>query len=78
MKEKNRSQVQNIDHVVGKNLKKHQTTLNLSQKDIADSLGVSIQQVQKYETCVNRISSGKLYNISKLLNTPIKQFFLNQ
>jgi transcriptional regulator with XRE-family HTH domain len=67
-----------IDTIVSRNLKARRISLDLSQKEIADALGVSIQQIQKYENAVNRITSGKLYGIAKLLNVPIAEFFMDQ
>ena len=49
--------------------------LGLSQQDIAKKLNVSLQQVQKYENGINRISSGKLYVLTKFLKVPAKYFF---
>lgn len=66
---------QKIDMIVGKNIKKHRKILGLSQKDIANAVGVSIQQVQKYEKCKNRVSSGSLYKVSEKLKIPIMLFF---
>jgi hypothetical protein len=48
---------------------------NLTQKDIAAELGISFQQVQKYELGINRISASVLYQCSQFLNTPILSFF---
>lgn len=66
-----RQQVRAIDHIVSQNLKKRRVSLGVSQQEIAVALGVSIQQVQKYEN----ISGGKLYNLAHLLGTPLKRFF---
>jgi transcriptional regulator with XRE-family HTH domain len=68
-------QIYYIDNIVGQNLKKHRVRLKLSQQEIAAILGVSVQQVRKYENCTNRISSGKLYKISCLFGIPLKKFF---
>jgi transcriptional regulator with XRE-family HTH domain len=66
-----------VDTIVSRNLKARRISLALSQKEIAEALGVSIQQIQKYENAVNRISSGKLYGIAKLLRIPIAELFTN-
>lgn len=64
-----------IDHHVGKRLKTRRVLLGLSQQDLGDAVNVSIQQIQKYEKATNRISSGKLYALSRLLQVPITYFF---
>jgi len=48
---------------------------NITQQQMSELLKVSIQQVQKYENGRNRITIGKLYNISKILNISIDKFF---
>lgn len=68
-------QIQHIDHIVGRNLKKYRIRFGFSQAEIAAVLGVSIQQIQKYEKGINRISSGKLYKITLVFGTPLKKFF---
>ena len=67
-----------IDKVVSHNLKEQRIKLGISQREIAAVLGVSNQQVQKYENGVNRISSGKLFKISSLLKIPMERFFIAQ
>lgn len=47
----------------------------MSQETLADILGVTFQQVQKYEKGVNRISASRLYDISLALDVPIQDFF---
>jgi transcriptional regulator with XRE-family HTH domain len=49
--------------------------LKLSQKDLANGLGVSFQQVQKYETGMNRIGAGRLQQIAYILQVPVSFFF---
>jgi transcriptional regulator with XRE-family HTH domain len=64
-----------IDHLVSKRLKTRRMMLGLSQNELSDALKVSIQQIQKYEKATNRISSGKLFTLSKLLQVPVSYFF---
>jgi transcriptional regulator with XRE-family HTH domain len=64
-----------IDHLVSKRLKMRRMILGLSQQEIGEAVGVSIQQVQKYENAKNRISSGKLYSFAKILKVTISYFF---
>ena len=49
--------------------------LGLSQQSLGDEVGVSVQQIQKYERAHNRISSGKLYHFSNFLGVSIDYFF---
>ncbi len=63
------------DVYVGKRLKMRRIMLGLSQHDLGDAVNVSIQQIQKYEKAMNRISSGRLYAFAKLLMVPLDYFF---
>lgn len=47
----------------------------LSQRDLADVLGISVQQLQKYETGVNGVSAAMLYQIAAILNVEIGMIF---
>ena len=67
--------VTNIDAHVGRKLKLRRINLGLSQQELGKMLSITFQQIQKYEKGVNRISSGKLYELSKVLNTPVTYFF---
>ena len=49
--------------------------LGLSQQVLGDAVGVSIQQIQKYEKATNRVASGKLYQFANLLKVQIEYFF---
>jgi len=64
-----------IDQHVGKRLKHRRLFLGLTRQNLADAIGVSIQQVHKYETAANRISSSKLYNVATFLKVPVNYFF---
>ena len=67
--------VEDADRHVGKRLRSKRLMLGLSQQKLGDAVGVSIQQIQKYEKATNRIASGKLYQFAKLLNEPIAYFY---
>jgi len=69
------NEIQDIEIIVAQNIKKHRLQRCISQKQLASCIGVSIQQVQKYEKSINRISSGKLFRIACLLKMPIHKFF---
>ncbi len=64
-----------IDIHVGGRIHERRKLLGLSQADLSLGLGVTFQQLQKYETGANRISAGKLYQCAQLLNTNIEFFF---
>ncbi len=60
---------------VGKRLRLRRTILGLSQEAIGNAIGVTFQQVQKYERGVNRMGSSRLYDFSKILSVPVSYFF---
>jgi len=67
----------NIDTYLGFALKEHRVIANKSLKDIGNYIGVSFQQMQKYEKGVNKLSGNYIFQISKYLNTPVEKFFPN-
>ena len=64
-----------IDIHVGKRVKLRRTLLHISQEQLAGDIGVTFQQVQKYESGHNRVSASRLFDISRVLNCPISYFF---
>jgi transcriptional regulator with XRE-family HTH domain len=64
-----------IDIHVGKRIKLRRTLLHISQEQLAGDIGVTFQQVQKYESGHNRVSASRLFDISRVLNCPISYFF---
>ncbi|MGI3779050.1 MAG: helix-turn-helix domain-containing protein [Janthinobacterium lividum] len=64
-----------VDVHVGGRIHLRRAILGMTQAALADLLGVSFQQVQKYESGMNRVSASRLYDISKALKTPISFFF---
>ncbi len=64
-----------IDAIVGKHIKEYRMKKNESQKSLAAKLNMTFQQIQKYESGKNRVSASVLYEIAKVLNTPITYFF---
>ena len=64
-----------IDKHVGRRLRWRRRELNFSQEKLGEMLGLTFQQIQKYEKGVNRISAGRLFEIAKLLDTNISYFF---
>jgi transcriptional regulator with XRE-family HTH domain len=65
----------NLDKHIGLRLKMRRIVLNMTQDDLAQKLGITFQQVQKYEKSLNRISASRLYEIACILNTDIGYFF---
>src|SRR4051812_39387561 len=65
----------NRDAEVGKRVRSRRLECRLSQTELADKIGVTFQQVQKYEKGVNRIGAGRLQRIGEALNVPITFFF---
>ena len=66
---------QHIDAVVGLRMAARRSALGLSQTALAEQLGVSFQQVQKYEKGANRISASKLWDIARFFKVDIGYFF---
>ena len=64
-----------IDIYVGQRLKQKRTLLGLSQTKMADKLGITFQQVQKYEKGTNRMSASRLIDLASVLDVPITYFF---
>ncbi len=63
-----------IDVHVGGRLRIRRTLLGLSQTSLADAIGLTFQQVQKYERGTNRIGSSRLFDLSRVLDVPIEHF----
>jgi transcriptional regulator with XRE-family HTH domain len=63
------------DTHVGKRLRMRRLMLGLSQTKIADALGLTFQQVQKYEKGANRIGASRLRHLSQILQVPEEFFF---
>ena len=64
-----------VDQHVGAQVRLRRRMLGVSQEKLADQLGLTFQQVQKYERGHNRISASKLFQISQALDTDISHFF---
>ncbi len=63
------------DAGIGRQIKRRRAVLGMTQWQLADQLGVSFQQLHKYETGVNRVPAMRLLDIAKALSTPIEWFF---
>ena len=64
-----------VDLHVGKQLRMRRTIQGLSQEAIGRAIGVTFQQIQKYERGVNRMGSSRLYDFSRILKVPVSYFF---
>src|SRR3954467_11559379 len=64
-----------IDRLVGSQVRQRRMQLGMSQEQLAEQLGVTVPQLQKYEKGVNRIGAGRLHKIAGLLGAPIGTFF---
>ncbi len=64
-----------IDIYVGARVRLRRKVLGMSQEALAVAIGLTFQQVQKYERGSNRISASKLYRIAKVLTAPMNYFF---
>ncbi len=64
-----------IDVHVGARLGQRRTLLGMSQTTLGEAIGLTFQQMQKYEKGTNRISASRLYDLSRLLDVPIQHFF---
>jgi transcriptional regulator with XRE-family HTH domain len=64
-----------IDVHVGRRLRLRRTLMGMSQERLGQLLGLTFQQIQKYERGVNRIGSSRLYELGQILDVPISFFF---
>jgi transcriptional regulator with XRE-family HTH domain len=64
-----------IDKLVGRNVRVRRLAGGFTQGELGAKLGVTFQQVQKYEKGINRIGSGRLYEIAEIFEVPVKSFF---
>lgn len=64
-----------IDVHVGSRVRLRRTLLGMSQERLGEALGLTFQQVQKYERGVNRIGASRLFDLSRVLDVPISFFF---
>ena len=64
-----------VDVHVGARVRVRRTLLGMNQTKLGDAIGVSFQQVQKYENGANRISASRLFGLSRMFDVPIQFFF---
>lgn len=64
-----------VDKKIGQRVRSRRLEIGMSQERLAELLGVTFQQVQKYEKGVNRIAASRLYDIASSLEMPAAKFF---
>jgi transcriptional regulator with XRE-family HTH domain len=64
-----------VDRRVGSRIRRRRGAVGLSQEKLAKQIGITFQQIQKYENGSNRVGSGRLQEIANVLNVPISYFF---
>ena len=64
-----------VDVHVGGRVRLRRTLLGMSQEMLGEAIGITFQQVQKYERGANRIGSSRLYDLARVLDVPITYFF---
>ena len=64
-----------VDRHVGLRIRMRRKELGISQERLADSIGLTFQQVQKYERAANRVSASKLWEMARVLNASIGYFY---
>ncbi len=66
-----------IDQMVGEKIRELRTAQNFTLSELGQELGISHQQLQKYETGTNRLSAGMLAAVARVLRVPISELFLD-
>ena len=64
-----------VDHHVGKRIRERRREIGMSQAKLGNALGITSQQVQKYEIGLNRVAAGRLWDIAKNLEVDVGYFF---
>lgn len=64
-----------VDRVIAKQIRAIRNEKGIAQEALAAGIGVTFQQVQKYEWAVNRVSASRLFLIAKALGEPVQRFY---
>ncbi|RMH46320.1 MAG: XRE family transcriptional regulator [Alphaproteobacteria bacterium] len=64
-----------VDVHVGKRIRHRRWMIGMTQQQLAEQVGIKFQQIQKYETGMNRVSASRLWDIAHALDVPISFFF---
>jgi transcriptional regulator with XRE-family HTH domain len=70
-----KKQANPIDAQVGNRVRLRRMLIGMSQERLGEMLGLTFQQVQKYEKGVNRIGAGRLFEVSRILGVPVDYFY---
>ena len=69
------AQANTVDTYVGQRIRDKRNERGMSQTEVANAIGVTFQQVQKYERGTNRVGASRLFDLSRILSVPIQYFF---
>ncbi len=64
-----------VDVHVGKRVRHRRWMIGMTQQQLADKVGIKFQQIQKYETGMNRVSASRLWDIAHAMDVPVSFFF---
>lgn len=64
-----------VDVHVGKRIRHRRWMVGMTQQQLAEQVGIKFQQIQKYETGMNRVSASRLWDIAEVLSVPVSFFF---
>ncbi|MEM6386647.1 MAG: helix-turn-helix transcriptional regulator [Pseudomonadota bacterium] len=64
-----------VDVHVGKRVRHRRWLVGMTQQQLAENVGIKFQQIQKYETGMNRVSASRLWDIASALSVPVSFFF---
>lgn len=64
-----------VDVHVGKRIRHRRWLVGMTQQQLAEKVGIKFQQIQKYETGMNRVSASRLWDIAEALTVPVSFFF---
>lgn len=73
--DKKKGRANSIDEHVGQRLRLRRSIMGISQEKLAEVVGITFQQIQKYENGANRISASRLFQFSNILEVPVDFFF---
>ena len=74
-KRKITSRAKEVDRFVGGRIRERRIIMGLTQQEMAELIGITMQQAHKYERCINRVSAGRLFDIAQALGVPVSHFF---
>ena len=64
-----------VDLYVGQRIRQRRWTIDMTQQQLAEKVGIRFQQIQKYETGTNRVSASRLWDIAAAMGVPVSYFF---